>query len=167
MAAREDIGSWLDGTGPGDDGSGSGHRLGLPATGSGSLASLTRRVAALAVDWAACLLISAAFFDSDPVATLAVFAVENVLLVATIGHTLGHRLMGIQVRRAPARTAAGADGARPGAGTSGTSAAPGPVGLPRAALRTALICLVIPAVVWDGDGRGLHDRAAGTLIVRL
>ncbi|MFE4466652.1 RDD family protein, partial [Oerskovia sp. NPDC056781] len=29
-----------------------------------------------------------------------------------------------------------------------------------------LLCLVVPAVVWDGDGRGMHDKAAGTVIVR-
>ena len=39
-------------------------------------------------------------------------------------------------------------------------------GLLRAAARTALLLLVVPAVVQDGDGRGLHDRAAGTVIVR-
>ena len=32
--------------------------------------------------------------------------------------------------------------------------------------RTILLCLVVPAVVWDSDGRGLHDRVAGTAIVR-
>lgn len=146
MAAREDFGSWLDGAGSGADGPRPGSRLGLPESGPGSLASLVRRVLALCLDWAVCLLISAAFFGGDPTATLAVFAVENVLLVATIGHTLGHRVLGIHVRRA-----------------SGAA----PVGLARAALRTLLVCLVIPAVVWDGDGRGLHDRSAGTLIVRL
>jgi uncharacterized RDD family membrane protein YckC len=26
--------------------------------------------------------------------------------------------------------------------------------------------LVVPAVVMDRDGRGLHDKAAGTLVVR-
>ncbi|CPU67518.1 Conserved membrane protein of uncharacterised function [Mycobacteroides abscessus] len=40
------------------------------------------------------------------------------------------------------------------------------VGLGRGLLRTVLLCLVIPAVVWDADGRGLHDRAAGTVLVR-
>jgi uncharacterized RDD family membrane protein YckC len=40
------------------------------------------------------------------------------------------------------------------------------VGFARGAVRTALLCLVIPAVVWDADGRGLHDKAAGTVIVR-
>jgi len=33
-------------------------------------------------------------------------------------------------------------------------------------LRTLLICLVIPAVIWDRDGRGLQDRAAGTVVVK-
>ena len=34
------------------------------------------------------------------------------------------------------------------------------------ALRTLLLCLVVPAAIWDGDGRGLHDKAAGTAVVR-
>ena len=28
------------------------------------------------------------------------------------------------------------------------------------------LCMVIPAVIWDADNRGLHDKAAGTLVVR-
>ena len=37
------------------------------------------------------------------------------------------------------------------------------VGVPRALLRTALIAVVVPAVIRDEDGRGLHDsgRAHG------
>jgi len=136
----------LDGSGAGDDRARAAGRLGIPESGPGSLASILRRVAALCVDWAICLVMSTAFAGGDPTVTLAIFAVENVLLVATVGHTIGHRVLGIHVRRtADAR----------------------PVGLARAALRTLLVCLVIPAVVWDGDGRGLHDRAAGTVIVRL
>ena len=149
MAARGHIGSWLDGAGAPEGAPRAGSRWGLPADGPGSMASLVRRVVALCLDWALCLLISAAFFGGDPMATLAVFAIENVLLVGTLGHTIGHRLAGIHVRRAASGPAAG------------------PVGLGRAALRTVLVCLVLPAVVWDGDGRGLHDRAADTLIVRL
>ena len=30
----------------------------------------------------------------------------------------------------------------------------------------ALLCLLIPAVIWDADQRGLHDRYAGTLVAR-
>jgi hypothetical protein len=33
-------------------------------------------------------------------------------------------------------------------------------------VRTALLCLVIPAIVVDRDGRGLHDRAAASVVVR-
>ena len=40
------------------------------------------------------------------------------------------------------------------------------LGLGRAALRTLLICLVIPAVVMDSYGRGLHDRAVGSIVLR-
>jgi uncharacterized RDD family membrane protein YckC len=75
----------------------------------------------------------------------AIFAAMNLLLVSTIGSTIGHRLLGLQVRVV-------------GAGEA--------VGFARGAIRTLLLCLVIPAVVWDSDGRGLHDRAAGTVIVR-
>ena len=34
------------------------------------------------------------------------------------------------------------------------------------AVRTVLLCLAIPAVVTDSSGRGLHDKLAGTVIVR-
>lgn len=166
MVARDSVGSWLEG-GPGghDDGTAPGARLGLPARGPGSLARLGRRVAALAVDWVACLAVSAVLLPTttdgpfllrgDSLGTLAVFAVENVVLVATLGHTLGHRLLGLQVRRTPPAP----DGSAP-------AVLGGPPGLVAALLRTVLLCLVLPPVVWDGDGRGLHDRAARTVLVR-
>nr|WP_311836343.1 RDD family protein [Cellulomonas fimi] len=162
--ARDDMSSWLEGAPT--TGTTRGARLGLPGSGRGSLAPTARRLAALVVDWTVCLLISAAFFPADrsafvlsqgnPTATLAVFALENVLLVGTVGYTLGHRLLGLRVRRV-APTPPGAeplpdDGHAPGL-------VPGLV-------RGLLLCLVIPAVVWDADGRGLHDRLAGTAIVR-
>lgn len=162
MVDREDVGSWLEGP-PVGDGAPSGSRLGLPATGSGSLAPLGRRLIALLIDWFACLAIANVFLpaDAQQLGTLAVFAVENVLLVGTVGGTLGHRLLGIRVRRVrpPALVA------RPDA----PPADPGPDAPPNlllALVRTVLLCLVIPAVVWDADGRGLHDRSAGTAIVR-
>ena len=36
----------------------------------------------------------------------------------------------------------------------------------RAVLRTALLMLLVPAVVFDKDGRGLHDRYTDTAVVR-
>jgi hypothetical protein len=161
VAAREDMGSWLEGGPSGGGqarGGGRGGGLGLPASGPGSLAPLSRRIVALAVDWALCLAISTGFFGADPMATLAVFAAENLLLVGTIGSTVGHRLLGMQVRPVPPAGPAVRRGA-----TVPDVVAPGAL---RAAVRTVLLCLVIPAVVWDADGRSLHDRAAGTVLVR-
>lgn len=161
MVERRDIGSWLGGTPEGAA------AAGLPDEGGGSAAGLARRFVALCVDWLACLLVSAALFPSsggaggvpvvggDATATLAIFAAENVVLVGTIGCTLGHRLLGLRVRRlvlADDGAASPDDGRSPGIG--------------RAAVRTALLCLVVPAAVQDGIGRGLHDRVAGTAIVR-
>ncbi len=157
-------------------GAGAGTRLGLPVSGPGSPARTGRRLLALAVDWLACLLISGALFPSsraatfslvrgDPTATLGIFALENVLLVGTVGHTLGHRLLNLRVRTAPA-VGAGAGTDRRVSSGSPVSDPGRPPGLVRAAVRTVLLLLVIPAVVQDGEGRGLHDRAGGTVIVR-
>lgn len=129
----------------------SGARLGLPATGPGSMATLGRRVVALLIDWLACLAICIGIFRMDYPPTglvsllpLAVLFVENVLLVGTLGTTLGHRVMGMAVQRLTG----------------------GPLGIVGAALRSLLLVLVIPAVIWDADGRGFHDRIAGSVLVR-
>ena len=135
----------MDGSPSGGD-SRRGARLGLPETGRGSLAPVSRRVGALVVDWALCLLVGYLLFDGAPMATIAVFAVENLVLVSTIGCTVGHRVFGLRVR------------------TEGREALM--IGFLRGAVRTVLLALVVPAAVWDADGRGLHDKAARTIIVR-
>jgi hypothetical protein len=153
------MGGWLDGPpagATGENGTSSDARLGLPATGSGALAPLGRRLFALVVDWLACLAISAALFHGDAMATLGVFAIENVVLVGTLGTTVGHRLLGLRVVRV-------ASGVTEPTGPAELAAQPG---LLAGAVRAVLLCLVIPAVVWDADGRGMHDRLAGTVIVR-
>lgn len=128
-----------------------GRRLGLPETGSGATASWGRRVIALFLDWFACLGVTAligATIELSETATrlapLGVLFVELTLLVGLVGSSLGHRLVGIRVLRL--------NGGR--------------VGLPRAAVRSALTCLVIPAAVFDQDRRGLHDLAAATVVIR-
>lgn len=153
------MGSWLEGPPPDSS------DAGLPQSRSGSVAGFGPRLIALVIDWVACLLISSVFFRQPdavlplvggyPWATLAIFAVENVLLVGTLGHTLGHRLLRLRVRR----LVVGVDGrALPDDGRA--------PGLGRAAVRTILLCLVVPPAIQDGQGRGLHDRSAGTAIVR-
>jgi len=101
---------------------------------------------AAGVDRSAVTVVERVFLVGNQWATLAVFAVMNLALVSTLGTTIGHRLASVRVVRE--------DGAPV-------------VGLPKAAVRTALLLLVIPAVVWDGEGRGLHDRAATTRVVRI
>lgn len=164
MVDREDVGSWLSGPPVGQPGAAHGTRLGLPPAGSGSLAPLGRRIIALLIDWFACLAIAYAFLPADveAFATLGIFALENLLLVGTVGGTLGHRLLGLRVRRVlPPRTLVETPDAPPA--DAGPDVPPGPF---LALVRTVLLCLVLPAVVWDADGRGLHDRAASTAIVR-
>lgn len=120
-----------------------GKRLGLPQEGKGSLAKTGRRVLGLGIDWGLSLLASGAFFNSDNTATLAFFMLQHWLLVATLGSSFGHRIVGIRVVKL--------------AGTH--------VGLVSSLIRIILILLVIPAVIWDADNRGLHDKAAGTVLV--
>jgi uncharacterized RDD family membrane protein YckC len=41
-----------------------------------------------------------------------------------------------------------------------------PVGPLWALVRTVLLLTVVPALLWDRDYRGLHDKAADTVVVR-
>ena len=144
MIDRKDLGSWLGGP-PSSQGDYPGRRLGKPSAGPGSVGRPGRRVLALCIDWAASLAISGAFFGGDAMATLFVFAVEQILLVGLAGFSLGHRIAGLRVERL--------DGGR--------------AGLLAAVIRTVLLCLVIPAVIFDPDQLGLHEKAAGTVVVRF
>ncbi|WP_174150257.1 RDD family protein [Microbacterium halophytorum] len=122
-----------------------GQRLGLPPQGSsGSIATFGRRIAALVIDLACAALIGLAFFDYSPWATNLVFAAVQIVFIPTLGGSPGHRIMGLYLVR-----------------VSG-----GWVGVWRPIIRTALLFLVIPAVVADDDHRGLHDKAAGTMLLR-
>ena len=144
MVDRKDIGSWLSGPDTSNISKFPGERLGLPESGRGSMARAGRRILALCIDWGLSYLIAAAFFDGNPNAILAIFAAEQMLLVGTLGYSVGHRIMGIQVTRL--------DG--------------GPPGLLAGVVRAVLLCLVIPAIIVDADHRGLHDKAMKTILVR-
>ncbi|TQL50583.1 RDD family protein [Ornithinicoccus hortensis] len=142
-----------------------GDRLGLPEAGRGSIGTFPRRLAGVVIDWVLCLLIANAalglgFGEASGAASfapLAVFAVENLLLVSTLGTTIGHRIVGLQVLRVYAEPVRAPDGPTLVAGVPGFA---------RGGIRTVLLCLAIPALIWDADGRGMHDRWARTVIVR-
>ena len=121
-----------------------GQRFDLPARGSGSVASMPRRVLALLIDWLLSMLI-AYWLTGSQFWTIAVFAVEVYVLTATTGFTVGKRLVGIKTMR-----------------TNG-----GLVGFWWSLVRTAILLTVIPPLLTDRDLRGLHDRASDTIVVRL
>ncbi|WGW13484.1 RDD family protein [Saxibacter everestensis] len=146
MVDRRDIGTWIEGTPtPGEPVRWPGERLGRPENGSGSMARFGRRLIALIIDWGLAFLIAKFAFDSNQWAILGIFAAEQILLVGTLGYSIGHRILGLRVIRLDGRW-------------------PGPLW---AFVRTVLLCLVIPAGIWDADQRGLHDKAAGTALVRI
>ena len=130
-----------------------GQRLDLPEAGPGSVAPFGRRIAALVIDWLVAILVASIFVGEDVWtgegaglwAPLAALAVELTLLDGLLGYSIGRRLLSIAVARI--------DGRRP-------------VGIPRALLRSVLLCLALPALINDQDRRGLHDLAAGTVVVR-
>ena len=125
-----------------------GQRLGLPETGSGSMARLGRRVVALFIDWIAATLIARALVGEpqttlESFTTLGIFALEVTILTWLWGSSFGQRIVGIRVLGRGRR-----------------------LGLIGSALRTLLICVVIPPLIWDADGRGLHDRAVNSVVLR-
>ncbi|HTZ94518.1 MAG TPA: RDD family protein [Streptosporangiaceae bacterium] len=133
-----------------------GRDFGLPEFGRGSVAGWSRRLGALLIDWVVCSVIAIAFFYHPQAGhtaavltqprlwTPAVFGVEDCLLTAFTGFTIGKRLVGLRVVRLDGQ----------------------PVGLPRAFVRTLLLMLVVPAMMMDRDLRGLQDKAAGTIVIR-
>ncbi len=112
-------------------------------------ASWARRIAALFVDWIAStlvvmLLVGPAGWSEDRYAgfyTLGVFALESALLTALVGGSFGQLATRVRVVRTDTRR---------------------PPDLLRALLRSVMICLVVPPLVFKPDGRGLHDMVAGT-----
>ncbi len=76
--------------------------------------------------------------------TMAVFLLEATLLTALMGGSFGQLVCRVVVARMDAK----------------------PVNLLQALLRTFLICLVVPPLVFNRDQRGLHDLAARTVTLR-
>lgn len=153
---RRDVATWVSGPRAALDAAGidigyRGERLGLPPDGIGSVAGYGKRFGALFIDWIASALVAHLIFpqfaygsQQSAVATLLVFFLVKSGFTMLGGASFGQRIFGIRV------IALGKPYVNPW----------------RSLLRTALICLVIPAAIWDRDGRGLQDRAAGTVVVR-
>ncbi|TQM61157.1 RDD family protein [Klugiella xanthotipulae] len=120
-----------------------GERLGMPRTGSGSIARVGRRVLALIIDWGYSSVIALAFFNYNSLAILIIFFVAQVVFIPTIGGSVGHRIAGLRV----------------------VSLRGGWIGVWRPFLRSLLLCLILPAIVWDSDQRAFHDKIPGTVLI--
>lgn len=128
-----------------------GQSLGLPASGRGSLASWTARVAALIVDWAASMALAVILFGMGVLREagwrswmiLAVFFVQSAVLTGLAGGSFGQILARIGVMRVDGQ----------------------PIGLLRAIARQAMICLILPTIVIGAERRALNDIALGTVVI--
>jgi uncharacterized RDD family membrane protein YckC len=133
-----------------------GERLGLPEQGPGSVAGWSRRFAALAIDWVASGLVAVLLFGYQwfgatageqgwvGASPLLVYLLEATLLTALLGGSFGQLALRVVVARVDGK----------------------PVTVLHAFVRTVLICLVIPPLVFNRDQRGLHDLAVKTVTVQ-
>ncbi|WP_449282834.1 RDD family protein [Leucobacter sp.] len=123
-----------------------GERLGLPDAGPHSVGRLGRRVLAIFLDWGLAALPAYLLIGGPHPEwwNYLIFAVMQIVFIPTLGGSIGHRLLGLRV----------------------VPLSGGWVGPWRPLVRTVLLCLVIPVLVWDSDQRGFHDKIAGTVLIR-
>jgi len=84
------------------------------------------------------------FLDYNGFVVTGAYVLLQVVFIPTIGGSIGHRLVGLRV----------------------IPLAGGWVGPWRPIVRSVLLGLAFPALVWDSDQRGFHDKVAGTVLVR-
>jgi len=124
-----------------------GASLGLPAEGPGSLAGFGSRAAAFLVDAVGAALFAGLFTAPRLPGnwSLLTFGLLTVGTLVAFGQTPGMRLLGLRLAHP-----------RPS----------GRLALWRGVVRTALLLLLVPALLVDANGRGLHDRLTDTAVVR-
>lgn len=123
-----------------------GSSLGLPAQGVGAVAGFGSRLGAFVLDIVVSALAAWAF--TAPAApqnwSLVVWVVLTVVTVGVFGQTPGQAALGIRVVPVDGRSL---------------------VGL-WAVPRTALVFVIVPPMLMNADGRGLHDRLCRTVVIR-
>ncbi|MFZ9774344.1 MAG: RDD family protein [Candidatus Nanopelagicaceae bacterium] len=108
-----------------------------------------RRFLAITIDWLMSWAVGSIFFEQNqgrPFWIALVFFLQIFILTSTTGASAGQRLLKLRVLRYPELE---------------------PLGIGATLLRTLLILLVIPAVVYDNEGRGLHDRIVGSAVMQV
>jgi uncharacterized RDD family membrane protein YckC len=112
-----------------------------------------KRILALIFDWASAILVVQVIpngpdygTQSNSLLTLLIFAIEVALFTWMMGSSFGQRIVGIRVRD--------------------FSINKNPT-LLQSLFRTLLIVLLIPPLLADSEGRGLHDRLAKTKLIKI
>ena len=112
-----------------------------------------KRILALIFDWVAAILVVQVIpngpdygTQTNSLLTLIVFATEVALFTWLMGSSFGQRIVGIRVRD--------------------FSINKNPT-LFQSLFRTFLIVLLIPPLLADSEGRGLHDRLAKTKLIKI
>ena len=117
--------------------------------------TLGRRLAAITIDWLASYAIAFAFFagggnfgervTGSRVPTTLILIAEYAILIALTGASFGHRILRLKV----------VDFGHGGLPT-----------IRQALIRTGLMAIVITAITYDEDGRGIHERFSQTKLAR-
>jgi uncharacterized RDD family membrane protein YckC len=110
-------------------------------------ASFGRRAAAFVVDAVLCALVAGLFTYPNPPGgwSTLVFLIAYSAFIGVFAESPGMRLFGLRCEGVADRR---------------------PIGLFRAALRSALIVVLIPALLIGPDGRRWHDRIVGSIVLR-
>ena len=114
--------------------------------------TLGRRLAAITLDWLACYAIVAALSgglgqmgpNQSPLILILFFS-EIFILTALTGASLGQKIFGLRVVRF-------IDG--------------GAISPKQALIRSFFLILVVTAVTYDENGRGIHERLSGSVLIR-
>jgi uncharacterized RDD family membrane protein YckC len=114
-----------------------------------------RRLLGITIDWLAAYAVTLGFFAGSGSflertrgiggTVLLVLAFEYLILVSFGGSSFGHRIVGLKVVRF-------SDG--------------GAVTPLQALIRTALMVIIITAVTFDENGRGINERFSNTVLVK-
>jgi uncharacterized RDD family membrane protein YckC len=117
--------------------------------------SLGRRLAAISIDWFVSYAIAFAFFagggnfgervTGSRIPTTLILITEYAILVALTGASFGHRLLKLKVVDF---NHGGIPNVR------------------QVLIRTVLMALVVTAITYDEDGRGIHERFSQTKLAR-
>ena len=114
-----------------------------------------RRMLGITIDWIAAYAVTLGFFSGGGSllersrgiggTVLIVLALEYLILVSLGGSSFGHRIVGLKVVRF-------SDG--------------GAVTPVQALIRTALMVIIITAITFDENGRGVNERLSNSVLVK-